>query len=93
MAQEQQYSEEFLAELKTVDQEAAKEAEELARQLATQEHIYSYPDGSVYMGHMRHDGKRHGRGTDCFQLIRKESCSLGHLLLFRLDNPLGSRNH
>ena len=26
------------------------------------EHIFSYSDGSVYMGHMR-DGKRHGRGT------------------------------
>ena len=63
MAQKQQPSEEFLAELKTADQEAAKEAEELARQLETQEHIFSYPDGSVYMGHMRHDGKRHGRGT------------------------------
>jgi len=45
--------------------QAAKEAEdaaEIARQLAIQEHIFSYPDGSVYMGHMR-DGKRHGRGT------------------------------
>jgi len=59
----QQPSEEFIAELKTTDQEAAKEAEELARQVTTQEHIFSYPDGSVYMGHMRHDGKRHGRGT------------------------------
>jgi hypothetical protein len=39
-----------------------EEAAELARQLAIQEHIFSYPDGSVYMGHMR-DGKRHGRGT------------------------------
>ena len=37
----------------------------------TQEHIFSYPDGSVYMGHMRGDDadasgaghKRHGRGT------------------------------
>jgi len=44
---------------------------ELTRQLETQEHIFSYPDGSVYMGHMRrvdnHDDnsghKRHGRGT------------------------------
>ena len=64
MAQKQQPSEEFIAELKTTDQEAAKEAEELARQLETQEHIFSYPDGSVYMGHMCHDdGKRHGRGT------------------------------
>jgi hypothetical protein len=59
----QQPSEEFIAELKTTDQEAAKEAEELARQVTTQEHIFSYPDGSVYMGHMRDAGKRHGRGT------------------------------
>jgi len=47
---------------------------ELARQLATQEHIYSYSDGSVYMGHMRENDAesikngglshlRHGRGT------------------------------
>jgi hypothetical protein len=42
--------------------QAAKDAEELARQLSIQEHIFSYTDGSVYMGHMR-DGKRHGRGT------------------------------
>lgn len=45
-----------------------KEEEELARQIATQEHIYSYLDGSVYMGHMcAHEGgaekRRHGRGT------------------------------
>lgn len=46
------------------------EEEELARQLARQEHIYNYPDGSVYMGHMCADDgsgetshKRHGRGT------------------------------
>lgn len=26
------------------------------------EYIYSYPDGSVYMGHMRNN-QRHGRGT------------------------------
>jgi hypothetical protein len=26
------------------------------------EHIYSYPDGTVYMGHMLNE-KRHGRGT------------------------------
>ncbi len=50
--------------------EEEDEEEELARQLATQEHIYSYPDGSVYMGHMCADDgsgetshKRHGRGT------------------------------
>jgi hypothetical protein len=47
---------------------------EFARQLASQEHIYSYPDGSVYMGHMRENDPenikngglshlRHGRGT------------------------------
>lgn len=42
--------------------EEEEEAAELARQLAIQEYIFSYPDGSVYMGHMR-DGKRHGRGT------------------------------
>jgi len=54
---------------------AKEESEELARQLETQEHIFSYPDGSVYMGHMRRvdaadndddsisSHKRHGRGT------------------------------
>lgn len=55
----------------TEHEAAAKEKEqeeELAQQIATQEHIFSYPDGSVYMGHMRcHDNddghKRHGRGT------------------------------
>ena len=49
---------------------------EFATQLAvTQEHIYSYPDGAVYMGHMRENDPenitnggglshlRHGRGT------------------------------
>lgn len=47
---------------------------ELARQLASQEHIYSYSDGSVYIGHMRENDTenikngglshlRHGRGT------------------------------
>lgn len=48
----------------------AQKEEELARQLTIQEHIYSYPDGSVYMGHMCADDgsgetshKRHGRGT------------------------------
>ncbi len=40
-----------------------EEQEELARQLAFQEHIFSYPDGSVYMGHMRDGVTRHGRGT------------------------------
>lgn len=40
-----------------------EEQEELARQLAIQEHIFSYPDGSVYMGHMRDGVTRHGRGT------------------------------
>ena len=51
-----------------------QEETELARQLATQEHIYSYPDGSVYMGHMCENDPesikngglshlRHGRGT------------------------------
>ncbi len=50
------------------------EAAEAAAQLIQQEHIYSYPDGTVYMGHMRvndpaivKDGGlshvRHGRGT------------------------------
>lgn len=42
-----------------------------AGRLAHQEHIYSYPDGAVYMGHMRVNVKdggglshlRHGRGT------------------------------
>jgi len=47
---------------------------EAAARLELQEHIYSYPDGTVYMGHMRvndpenvKDGGlshlRHGRGT------------------------------
>ncbi len=50
------------------------EAVEAASQLTQQEHIYSYQDGTVYMGHMRvndpaniKDGGlshlRHGRGT------------------------------
>lgn len=50
------------------------EAVEAASQLTQQEHIYSYSDGTVYMGHMRvndpanvKDGGlshlRHGRGT------------------------------
>jgi hypothetical protein len=57
------------------------ERERMARQLeqheaeqATQEHIYNYPDGSVYMGHMRKNDPenikngglshlRHGRGV------------------------------
>lgn len=53
---------------------AKEETAELARQLETQEHIFSYDDGSVYMGHMcRHNDDdrssssssnlRHGRGT------------------------------
>ena len=69
----------YRAELKTMDQHLGRydprypttpeqvqqwfAEQELARQMETQEHIFSYPDGSVYMGHMRHDGKRHGRGT------------------------------
>ena len=51
-----------------------QEKAELARQMATQEHIYSYPDGTVYMGHMCKNETvninngglshlRHGRGT------------------------------
>ena len=32
-------------------------------ELDIQEHIYSYTDGSVYMGHMRDGNIRHGRGT------------------------------
>lgn len=51
-----------------LQQQQQEEEEELARQLATQEHIYSYLDGSVYMGHMcpdesGADKRRHGRGT------------------------------
>ena len=30
--------------------------------MTTTEDIYSYPDGSVYMGNMK-NGKKHGRGT------------------------------
>ena len=36
--------------------------EEMKNQDQYKEHIFSYPDGSNYMGHML-DGKRHGRGT------------------------------
>lgn len=44
--------------------QSKEEAEELVRQLETQEHIFSYDDGSVYMGHMHiNSGLRHGRGT------------------------------
>lgn len=58
-----------------VEQDAAAQAatqtteSELARQLEIQEHIFSYQDGSVYMGHMCKSSssdtshKRHGRGT------------------------------
>ena len=68
--QVQQWFAEQDAEIAAKEEE---EEEELARQVATQEHIFSYSDGSVYMGHMRHDDsssggggavqKRHGRGT------------------------------
>ena len=73
MAKEQQISKaeyEYDAEqaARTEEEEEAQAEEaELARQLEIQEHIFSYPDGSVYMGHMRDSGdtghKRHGRGT------------------------------
>lgn len=75
----------YRAELKTMDQHLGRDdprypttpeqvqqwfaEQEAARQPETQEHIFSYPDGTVYMGHMRHDAaggghkKRHGRGT------------------------------
>lgn len=64
---------EFLEREKMARQLEQQEAE-LARQSPTQEHIYSYPDGSVYMGHMRENDPesikngglshlRHGRGT------------------------------
>ena len=63
----------FLEREKMARQIEQQEAE-LARQLTTQEHIYSYPDGSVYMGHIRENDAenikngglsnlRHGRGT------------------------------
>jgi len=63
----------FLEREKMARQIEQEEAE-LARQLVIQEHIYSYPDGSVYMGHMRENDAesikngglshlRHGRGT------------------------------
>ena len=43
---------------------AKEEAVELTHQVETQEHIFNYLDGSVYMGHMRTDiSLRHGRGT------------------------------
>jgi hypothetical protein len=42
---------------------AEHEAEQTAKkEKENQEHIFSYSDGSNYMGHML-DGKRHGRGT------------------------------
>lgn len=64
---------EFLKREKMARQHEKEEAE-LARQLASQEHIYSYPDGSVYMGQMQKNDPeniknggsshlRHGRGT------------------------------
>ena len=64
---------EFLEREKMARQQEQQEAE-MARQLANCEHIYSYPDGSVYMGHMRENDPesiksgglshlRHGRGT------------------------------
>lgn len=64
---------EFLERQRMERQREQKEAE-LARESVIQEHIYSYPDGSVYMGHMcKNDAEsikngalshlRHGRGT------------------------------
>lgn len=67
----------FLEREKMVRRDEEEEEEtKLASQLAvTQEHIYSYPDGAVYMGHMRENDPenikndsglshlRHGRGT------------------------------
>jgi hypothetical protein len=64
---------EFLEREKMAKEQERIEAEAAAN-LKLQEHIYSYPDGTVYMGHMRvndpenvKDGGlshlRHGRGT------------------------------
>lgn len=64
---------EFLERQRMERQQEEHEAE-LRRQLAIQEHIYSYTDGTVYMGHMRENDAesikngglshlRHGRGT------------------------------
>lgn len=61
-------------ERESMARQIEQEEIELARQLATQEHIYSYPDGSVYMGYMRENDPenvknggsshlRHGCGT------------------------------
>jgi hypothetical protein len=61
-------------EREKMERQIEEEETELARQLANQEHIYSYTDGSVYMGHMRENDTesikngglshlRHGRGT------------------------------
>lgn len=52
---------EFLEREKMARQQEEEEAE-LMRQLETQEHIYSYPDGSVYMGHMRENPDECGGG-------------------------------
>jgi hypothetical protein len=57
-------------EKKERDREQIEEDSEAASRLEFQEHIYSYPDGTVYMGQMRvnaeshgHSHLRHGRGT------------------------------
>lgn len=55
----------FLKEQRMAIQ-AEKEEAELARQMALQEHIYSYPDGNVYMGHMRENTTTDADGgRDC----------------------------
>jgi len=74
---DQQYMNKFIIdflERERMERQNEEKEAELARQLETQERIYSYTDGSVYMGHMRENDSesikngglshlRHGRGT------------------------------
>jgi len=71
---------------KKKEEEEQEKAAELARQLAIQEHIFSYPDGSVYMGHMR-DGKRHGRGT-----LRTPAFVYGDIMALRYTSDEAADN-
>lgn len=66
--EDEQLSDEWL--LAFFEEESEKGRNEPEPEITTQERIYSYPDGTVYMGHMRicHQKdnvsyKRHGSGT------------------------------
>lgn len=76
----------WFAEYEAALEAKEEEAAELARQLANKEYIFSYPDGSVYMGHMR-DGKRHGRGT-----LRTPAFVYGDIMALRYTSDEAAEN-